>query len=81
MADDALRDEIIGAPEMLGVDGITADAISLRLTVAVRAKAHWAVERELRRRILIAFDENDIRPRDLDGLSRPADELLEKSSR
>ncbi|OHT87047.1 mechanosensitive ion channel family protein [Mycobacteroides saopaulense] len=81
VADDALRNEIIGAPEMLGVDGITADAISLRLTVAVRANAQWAVERELRRRILIAFDENGIRPLYLDGLSRPADELLEKSSR
>lgn len=62
--------------------GLTpADAISLRLTVAVRANAQWAVERELRRRILIAFDENGIRPLYLDGLSRPADELLEKSSR
>lgn len=39
---DTLRHQVIGAPEMLGVDGITADAISLRLTVAVRANAQWA---------------------------------------
>ncbi|ESV59208.1 mscS mechanosensitive ion channel domain protein [Mycobacteroides abscessus MAB_082312_2258] len=66
---------------MLGIDGITADAISLRLTVAVRANAQWAVERELRRRILIAFDENGIRPLYLDGLSSGTVETLEKASR
>jgi moderate conductance mechanosensitive channel len=81
VADDGLRNDVIGAPEMLGVDGITADAISLRLTVAVRANAQWAVERELRRRILIAFDENGIRPLYLDGLARSADGTLEKSNR
>lgn len=81
VADDALRHEVIGAPEMLGVDGITADAISLRLTVAVRANAQWAVERELRRRILIAFDENGIRPLYLDGFSGMSVDALEKASR
>lgn len=81
VAEEALRDDVIGAPEMLGVDGITADAISLRLTVAVRANAQWAVERELRRRILIAFDENGIRPLYLDGLSSGTVETLEKASR
>lgn len=78
---DTLRHQVIGAPEMLGVDGITADAISLRLTVAVRANAQWAVERELRRRILVAFDENGIRPLHLDGLARGAVETLEKAGR
>ncbi|SHQ97949.1 putative mechanosensitive ion channel [Mycobacteroides abscessus subsp. abscessus] len=81
VAEEALRDDVIGAPEMLGIDGITADAISLRLTVAVRANAQWAVERELRRRILIAFDENGIRPLYLDGLSSGTVETLEKASR
>jgi len=63
------------------VDGITTDAISMRLTVAVRANAQWAVERELRRRILVAFDENGIRRLHLDGLARGAVETLEKAGR
>ncbi len=66
---------------MLGVDAITTDAISLRLTVAVRANAQWAVERELRRRILVAFEENGIRSLYLDGLLRADAEILEKSDR
>ncbi|MBV0917382.1 mechanosensitive ion channel family protein [Mycobacteroides chelonae] len=81
VADDALRHDVLGAPEMQGVDGITTDAISLRLTVAVRANAQWAVERELRRRILVAFDDNGIRPLYLDGLLRADAEVLEKADR
>ena len=59
-ADEKLAGDVLGAPEMLGIDGATADQVSLRLTVRVRANRQWAVERELRRRILRAFEEHDI---------------------
>lgn len=59
---ELLREDVLGPPEMLGVDGATADQVSIRLTVRVRANHQWAVERELRRLILRAFDEHDIAP-------------------
>ncbi len=62
VAEAPLSDDVLGAPDMLGVDGATADRVSIRLTVRVRANRQWAVERELRRRILRAFDEHDIAP-------------------
>ncbi|WP_019200567.1 mechanosensitive ion channel family protein [Tsukamurella sp. 1534] len=62
VGDEPLSGYVLGPPEMLGVDGATADRVSLRLTVRVRANQQWAVERELRRRILRAFDDNGIAP-------------------
>ncbi|NMO01879.1 mechanosensitive ion channel family protein [Gordonia sp. TBRC 11910] len=54
------RDDVLAPPEMLGVDGLKPDAITLRLTITVRAGAQWSMERELRRRIRQAFDANGI---------------------
>lgn len=68
VAEEPLSEDVLGAPDMLGVDGATADRVSIRLTVRVRANRQWAVERELRRRILRAFDEHDIAPPYRSGL-------------
>ncbi|GAB18596.1 putative MscS family transporter [Gordonia effusa NBRC 100432] len=57
---ELLRDDILAPPEMLGVDDLGPDTVTLRLTVTVRANTQWAVERELRRRIWAAFEENGI---------------------
>lgn len=62
VSEEPLTADVLGEPEMLGVDGATGDRVSLRLTVRVRANRQWAVERELRRRILRAFDEHGIAP-------------------
>lgn len=60
-SDDAeLQSEMLSPPQMLGVSSVTADTVTLRLTVAVRANSQWAVERELRRRILGAFEAHDV---------------------
>ncbi len=59
--EEALRDDVLAAPEMLGVDELGADSVTLRLTVTVRANTQWTVERELRRRIRAAFAEHGIR--------------------
>ena len=46
--------------KVLGVQGMTAETITLRLTVKVRPARQWAAQRELRRRIMAVFDEHGI---------------------
>ncbi|AOS62390.1 mechanosensitive ion channel family protein [Actinoalloteichus hymeniacidonis] len=55
-----LAENVLEAPEMLGVDQITSDTITIRLTVKVRPGKQWAVQRALRARIKIAFDQAEI---------------------
>jgi small conductance mechanosensitive channel len=57
-----LSDDILEAPEMLGINQITADTITLRLTVKVHAGRQWAVQRLLRAEIKRAFDAESIPP-------------------
>ena len=54
------NDDILESPQMLGVDAVTSDTVTLRLTVKVRPGRQWAVQRRLNRRILEAFDEAGI---------------------
>ncbi|MGB3770389.1 MAG: mechanosensitive ion channel family protein [Rhodococcus sp. (in: high G+C Gram-positive bacteria)] len=56
----AFADDILEAPQMLGVDAVTADTVTLRLTIKVRPGRQWAVQRQLHRQILEAFDDADI---------------------
>ncbi|MDG3008593.1 mechanosensitive ion channel family protein [Rhodococcus sp. D2-41] len=58
--EDELSPHILEAPEMLGVDDVSSDAVTLRLTVKVRPNTQWSVQRELHRRILKAFDDEGI---------------------
>ncbi|GAA4875973.1 MULTISPECIES: mechanosensitive ion channel family protein [Saccharopolyspora] len=59
---DPLAKDVLEAPEMLGVDSITADTITLRLTTKVRPGQQWAVQRRLRAEIKQAYDDEDIKP-------------------
>lgn len=68
VGEKSLRDDILAPPEMLGVDDLGPDGATLRLTVTVRSNTQWSVERELRRRIWVAFEENGIRPPYPNGL-------------
>lgn len=61
VAEDPLREKVLGAPEMLGVNSVNVNAVMLRLTVRVRPNTQWGVQRELRRRILNVFEENGIK--------------------
>lgn len=54
------EDDILEAPQMLGVDAVTSDTVTLRLTVKVRPGRQWAVQRRLHRQILEAFDDAGI---------------------
>ncbi|AUS79953.1 mechanosensitive ion channel family protein [Actinoalloteichus sp. AHMU CJ021] len=52
--------DVLEPPEMLGVDQITADTITIRLTVKVRPGRQWAVQRSLRARIKDVYDREGI---------------------
>lgn len=60
VAEEALRPNVLGAPQMAGVDAVRADEVTIRLSVMVRSNTQWAVERTLRRRILAAFEAHGI---------------------
>lgn len=52
--------DVLEKPELLGVNSVTAGAVTLRLTVRVRAGKQWAIRRSLTRAVLEAFDQNGI---------------------
>ena len=56
-----LTDDVLEPPKVLGIQGMTADNITLRLTVKVRPARQWATQRELFRRIMAVFEEDGIR--------------------
>ncbi|HEY0638672.1 MAG TPA: mechanosensitive ion channel family protein [Pseudonocardiaceae bacterium] len=51
-----LAEHVLEPPDVLGVESVTADTVTLRLTVKVRAGQQWAVQRALHARIKSAFD-------------------------
>ncbi|NJC66936.1 mechanosensitive ion channel family protein [Planosporangium flavigriseum] len=64
MADDpAWSDDLIEAPEVLGVEQITADGAVLRTTVKTTSESQWRVGRELRRCLTDALDRAGIAER------------------
>ncbi|MCG7610735.1 mechanosensitive ion channel protein MscS [Mycobacterium syngnathidarum] len=60
IADPSMAGKVIGEPEMLGVQSLAADQLTLRMTLKTRPNAQWSVQRKLRREILRAYDENGI---------------------
>ena len=58
--DDAFRDRIIEDPEVWGLESIGADGLLLRIALKTAPLEQWAVERELRERLIRAFDEHGI---------------------
>lgn len=57
-----LVNDVLETPQVLGVQGMTTDGITLRLTVKVRPARQWAAQRELRRRIMAALDRDIVEP-------------------
>ena len=51
---------ILEEPEVWGVERFDADAIALRLVIKVQPAKQWAINRELRARIKLAFDREGI---------------------
>jgi moderate conductance mechanosensitive channel len=54
--EDEHRAAFLGDPEMWGVQDLGADSVVLRLVIKTRPGEQWAITRELRRRIKVAFD-------------------------
>lgn len=59
-SDEALRDVIIADPQVLGVEKISGHEVLYPINLRVRANQRDGVLRELRRRVLIAFDKEGI---------------------
>jgi hypothetical protein len=51
------RDQVIGPPQVLGVQALSGDGLTLRLLMRTLAGSHFAVERALRERVAVAFSE------------------------
>ena len=60
IADPSVAAKVLGEPEMLGVQELSPDLLTLRMTVKTRPNAQWSVQRTLRREILRAYDEHGI---------------------
>jgi small conductance mechanosensitive channel len=65
VADDLWHDEefdhiIIEQPEIWGIEAMTPDAITLRVTLKTAPMEQWRVAREMRERIKARFDHEDI---------------------
>ena len=67
-AEEPMKSNLLSAPELQGVNQLSADSWTLRMSVVTRANQQWAIERELRRRIRLAFDEAGIHAPYPDGL-------------
>ncbi|MEE2034680.1 mechanosensitive ion channel family protein [Rhodococcus chondri] len=57
---DDIAPSVLEEPELLGVNSVTAGAVTLRVTVRVRAGQQWAVRRALTRSVLEAFEQGGI---------------------
>ncbi|MCK0173853.1 MULTISPECIES: mechanosensitive ion channel family protein [Mycobacteriaceae] len=60
LGDPALAAKVLGKPEMLGVQELSPDLLTLRMTLKTKPNAQWSVQRTLRREILRAYDQNGI---------------------
>ena len=59
-ASEPLAEHVLAPPEVLGVESVTADTVTLRLTVRVRPGQQFAVQRALLARLKEAYDEAGI---------------------
>lgn len=56
LSDQELADKVLGEPKMLGVQEWSPDLLKLRMTLKTRPNEQWAVQRRLRREILVAYE-------------------------
>lgn len=70
--------DILEPPEMLGVNAVSADTVTIRITIKTRPGRQWAVQRRLHRDILQSFDDAGIKAPY--ALGRPGGVAVESSS-
>ncbi|MBC6449771.1 mechanosensitive ion channel family protein [Actinokineospora sp. HBU206404] len=61
-ADETFAKDVIEPPEVLGVEKVTPESITMRMTVKVRPGRQYAVQRALRARAMAAVEEAGIQP-------------------
>jgi small-conductance mechanosensitive channel len=61
-ATEEMAQDVLEPPEVLGVEKVTADGITIRATVKVRPGRQWAIQRALRAKVMAAFEEEGIQP-------------------
>ncbi|HEU5471176.1 MAG TPA: mechanosensitive ion channel family protein [Actinophytocola sp.] len=59
---EPLAADVLEPPEVLGVEKITNEAVTIRMTIKVRPGRQWAVQRALRAKIMAAFEEAGVEP-------------------
>jgi small conductance mechanosensitive channel len=60
VAAEDIAEHVLEAPEVLGVERVGPEGITLRMTVKVVAGQQWAVQRALNAAIADALDEADV---------------------
>ncbi|MGA9872620.1 MAG: mechanosensitive ion channel family protein [Rhodococcus sp. (in: high G+C Gram-positive bacteria)] len=60
VATGVFEEDLLGEIEMLGVNAVSADTVTIRITIKTRPGRQWAVQRGLHREILQAFDDAGI---------------------
>ncbi|WP_439423044.1 mechanosensitive ion channel family protein [Saccharothrix sp. HUAS TT10] len=58
--EETLAKDVIDKPQVLGVEKVTPEGITMRVTVKVRPGRQWAVQRALRAKLMPALDEAGI---------------------
>ncbi|CRK55361.1 Potassium efflux system kefA / Small-conductance mechanosensitive channel [Alloactinosynnema sp. L-07] len=70
VADEQFKDSVIEPPEVLGVEKVTPESITIRMTVKVRPGKQFAVQRALRAKAMAAVEEGGV-PAPLNRLLPP----------
>ncbi|MGH3771621.1 MAG: mechanosensitive ion channel family protein [Pseudonocardiaceae bacterium] len=63
--------DVLESPEMLGVESISSEGMTLRITTKVRAGRQWAVQRALRAAVMAAFAQAGVPPPSPVGVTAP----------
>ncbi|WP_197320309.1 mechanosensitive ion channel family protein [Saccharomonospora sp. NB11] len=59
---ESIRPDVLEAPQLLGVENVTPEAIQFRITTKVRPGRQWAVQRALRGEIMRALEREGFDP-------------------
>jgi small-conductance mechanosensitive channel len=59
---EPLSEDVMGKPEVLGVEKVTPESITIRMTVKVRPGRQYAVQRALRGKLMVAVEQAGIQP-------------------
>jgi small-conductance mechanosensitive channel len=57
---DEFASTVLEAPQVLGIEELSVDGVTLRLTVKVTPGSQWTLQRALREAIKVAFDANGV---------------------